>query len=117
MNQIGESIIIKKLVCREIDVEGLMELLRSNIIVFFSWGAEKFTVDKTNGTGMLQFKVNGYKHKGFVYIFLNGADLFDVILTDKNGTIVDRTDDMGLYFDQLVEWIDEKIEKQPDYTF
>jgi hypothetical protein len=116
MNQIGEQIEIKKMVCREFDVNELMSLLKSKIFVFFSWGCERFTVDKTKGTKMLCFKVNGYKHTGFVYIFLNFLDLFDVVLTDKSGKIVDRTDEMGLYFDQLVDWIDDKVERQPEYV-
>ena len=47
-------------------------------------------------------------------IFVNGLDLFDVYLTTLQGTIKDKIE--GLYFDQLVEWIDEKIEKIPAYS-
>ena len=117
MNQIGEKIQIDKLVCREIYLPELKNLLQSNIYVFFSWGCENITVDNENKIRMFRMTVNGYKHKGYVYIFLNGGDLFDVVLTTKKDIIVDKTDEMGLYFDQLVEWIDEKIEKQPDYIF
>jgi hypothetical protein len=60
--------------------------------------------------------VRGHHHKGHVYIFLNGLDLFDVYLTNSKGIIKDRTDEQGIYNDQLVEWIDEKIERIPDYV-
>jgi len=59
--------------------------------------------------------VSGHHHKGHVYIFVNGMDLFDVYLTTNRGTIVHKSGDMGLYFDQLVEWIDEKVERIPEY--
>jgi hypothetical protein len=52
---------------------------------------------------------------GHVYIALNGMDLYDVYLTSNRGTIKQRTPEMGLYFDQLVEWIDDKVERIPEY--
>jgi hypothetical protein len=48
-----------------------------------------------------------------VYIVLNGLDLFDVYLTTlQNGIKLEGKD---LYFDQLVKWIDEKVEKIAAY--
>jgi hypothetical protein len=54
-----------------------------------------------------------------VYVFVNGMDLYDVYLTSVYGKIVDKSDGSqgGLYFDMLTDWIDERIEKQPDYRF
>ena len=63
--------------------------------------------------GCRDLNVQGHHHKGHVYIFVNGSDLFDVYLTTTQGTIKMKIE--GLYFDQLVEWIDEKVEKIPDY--
>lgn len=59
---------------------------------------------------MFIMKVNGRHFKGHVCIFLNGMDLYDVYLVNKDRVIVDRTPEMGLYFDQLTQWIDSKIE-------
>lgn len=116
MNTVGEKIDMKSASCREFDVDELMSLLKSDIFKFWSWGSSKFTVDKPNGTQAFRFRVNGHHHKGHIYIFLNFMDLFDVYLTNLQGVIKDRTDETGLFFDQLVDWIDEKVEKIPEYT-
>ena len=116
MNQINEEINIKKASCREMYMPDLMALLRSSGAIMMSWGCHNFTVDKKNGTRMFRMNVQGHHHKGHVYIFLNFMDLFDVYLTTNRGTIKDRTDEQGLYFDQLVDWIDEKVERIPEYT-
>lgn len=116
MNQINEEINIKEASCREMYIPDLMALLRSSGCVMMSWGSHNFTIDKKNDTRMFRMNVQGHHHKGHVYIFLNGLDLFDVYLTSNRGTIKDRTDEQGLYFDQLVEWIDEKVERIPEYT-
>ena len=119
MNNVGEIInteeIIKK--SREFDANELLYLLKNSkgIYVFWSWGAHNFVVDKKNGTRMFRMTVNGHHHKGYVYIFLNFLDLFDVYLTTKDGTIVKKTEGDGLYFDELVDWIDENVEKVPEY--
>jgi len=95
----------------------LISLLKNDIRIFWSWGvpSKSFVVDKINYPTMVRFTVNGHHHKGHVYIFLNGSDLFDVFLTTSQGKIKNRTDEMGLYFDQLVEWIDEMVERIPEY--
>lgn len=116
MNQINEIIDTKKASCREIYMPDLMALLKHDIMKFWSWGSDQLTVDNKNKVTMFRMKVSGHHHKGHVYIFLNGADLFDVYLTKKDGTIVQKSGDMGLYFDQLVEWIDNKVERIPEYT-
>jgi hypothetical protein len=115
MNLVGEKINLDSAKCREMYIPDLMELLQMDRWKFMSWGAHNFIVDNTKKPRMFRMLVNGHHHKGHVYIFLNGADLFDVILTTNRGTIKERTDEMGLYFDQLVEWIDKKIEYIPEY--
>lgn len=115
MNQIGEKIDINSASCRDINIKELMNLLRSDVFKFLSWGATGFTIDKSIDPTMLRFKVNGHHHKGHVYIFLNFMDLFDVYLTTLQGKIKDRTDEEGLYYDQLVDWIDDKVERIPEY--
>ena len=116
MNQIGEKIDSKELSCREMYLPDLMEILQSNRPIYWSWDAHNFTVDKKENPRMFRMFVQGHHHKGYVYIFLNGSDLFDVFLTTTQGTIKDRTDEMGIYNDMLVEWIDDRIERIPEYT-
>jgi hypothetical protein len=116
MNQIKEEINHKEASCREMDFNELISLLKNDISIWWSWGVHNIRVDKSKGMRMLRFNVQGHHHKGHVYIFLNGMDLFDVYLTKTNGIIKQRTPEMGLYFDQLVEWIDEKVERIPEYT-
>jgi hypothetical protein len=116
MNTIGEKIDFQEITkrCRELYVDQLMAYLRADINVFWSWGAHAFTVDSKRNTKMFRMQVSGHHHKGHVYIFLNGSDLFDVYLTSSQGTIKDIVTD--LYFDQLVEAIDNRIERIPDYS-
>jgi hypothetical protein len=102
--------------CRDINPNETLQLLRSSQSIFWSWGATAFTVITEKGyKKALRFKSNGYKHKGHVYISVNGMDLYDVLLTSTMGTIVKEIKD--LYFDQLVKVIDENIEKQTNYQF
>lgn len=115
MNQINEEIDIKKASCREIYIPDLISILKQDISKFWSWGSHNYIVDKKKNPQMFRFTVSGHHHKGHVYIFLNGMDLFDVYLTTSKGTIKNRTEEMGLYFDQLVDWIDEKVERIPEY--
>jgi hypothetical protein len=113
MNQINEVIDTKKASCREIYVPDLIDLLRSSGSIMMSWGPHNFIVDKKNGAQMFRMNVQGYLHRGHVYIFLNGMDLFDVYLTTIHGTIKKRTEEMGIYSDSLVEWIDGNVERIP----
>jgi hypothetical protein len=118
MNQINEMIDVKEASCREMYIPDLMEIFNSQRMTYWSWGVDntKNTVDNVKRPKMYRMKVSGHHHKGHVYIFLNGMDLFDVYLTTLEGKIKDRTDEMGLYFDQLVEWIDDRVERIPEYT-
>ncbi len=109
--QVGEKFDFKKLPLREVEANYILQILKSNMNIFWSWGAQKF-VD-LNGKG-LRFKVSGHHHKGLVYIVLNGADMFDVYYTDKHGVITGINFD--IFFDQLVEVMDNKIERIAAYT-
>jgi hypothetical protein len=116
MNQIKEIIDTKSASCREMYIPDLINLLKSSGVIMMSWGADGFMIDQHKTPRMFRMTVRGNHHKGYVYIFLNGMDLFDVYLTDYKGKIKDRTDEMGIYFDQLVDWIDEKVERIPEYN-
>ena len=76
-------------------------------MVVFSWG---FSSPKRlpNNAG-LQFSVEGFKYQGVVEVRYNeGSDLFEVNLND--GTKVE-----DVYFDSLVNVIDNLVEKTENY--
>lgn len=103
--------------CRVMNPRETINQLNLNPTKFMCWGATRFTIDNKKNPRMLRFSVSGMKHKGYVYIFLNGIDMYDVYITKYNGTIVDKTDDTGLFFDQLTDWIDDRIEKIEKYAW
>ena len=89
--------------------EYIMKILRSQLMVVFSWGFNN-PIAITTG---LRFKVEGFKLKGTVEVVYNeGSDLFDVRLI-KNGKVVELVE--GVYFDSLVDVIDYRVEKVDDY--
>jgi len=73
-------------------------------------GAENF---KNFENKALIFKVNGHHFKDAVVITLNGSDLFDIYYVNRKQEIVDMATD--IYFDDLVDTIDKKIEYIADY--
>jgi len=88
----------------------IYSILKRELCIIWSWGIHSFkAID--NG---LMFKVEGFKHKGYVTVTYNeGADLFEVaILTSKMET---KNLVTGIYYDQLVEIIDNEVEKVSDY--
>lgn len=115
MNEIGTKIDAREIAkqSRNLDPKELMALLKQDISVFFSWGSHNFTIDNAKDCRMFRMNVQGHHHTGHVYIFVNGMDLFDVYYTSNRGTIKDV--DKDLYFDQLVEVIDNKIERVEAY--
>ncbi len=118
MNQIGEKMDYaeKTKSCRNLNPQELIALLKFNLFMFWSWGVnpKKFIIDSQKDCRMFRMNVRGRHHKGLVYIFVNGLDLFDVYLTDYKGKIKDIGTD--IYFDDLANWIDEKIEKIEAYV-
>lgn len=86
-----------------------MTILKTQLMVVWSWGFHQ-PVAIENG---LQFKVQGYKFKGVVEVAYNeGRDLFDVRFLKAN-KIVDTIE--GVYFDMLIDTIDDYVEKTSDY--
>lgn len=62
----------------------------------------------------LVFKVDGFKHRGEVFVKYNeGKDLFDIELRNKSLNVVRDIEDV--YFDQLVAVIDDVVERTSDY--
>ena len=95
---------------REMNFNELLQLLKRYGPKFWSWGAHAF---QNIGNKALRMTVNGHHHKGHVYISVNGMDLYDVLLTSRQGTKVQEIKD--LYFDQLFEAIDNRIERIAAY--
>ena len=88
--------------------EYIMQILRSRLMVVFSWGFHK-PQRLPDDTG-LSFMVEGFKYQGEVRVVYNeGADLFDVELVDTNEKIED------MYLDCLVRVIDGVVERTSDY--
>ena len=86
----------------------ILTILRSQLMVVFSWGfnsPKRLPEDRG-----LRFNVEGFKYTGAVeVIYIEGKDLFDVILTD-NGTKVE-----DVYLDNLVSVIDGLVERTDNY--
>jgi hypothetical protein len=83
----------------------------SKTIKIWSWGARNWT--KINNY-LLRVRVSAHRHKGYIYIAVNGADLFDVWLTNLKGEIKKEFNDV--YLEDLITVIDNEIEKIPEYT-
>lgn len=89
----------------------IYSILLGQTTVLMSWGFESPVVIKMG----LRFKVNGFKHRGRVEIRYNeGADLFDIYLIENDNLI--KKSIAGIYFDQLVEVIDEHVERVENYN-
>lgn len=92
--------------------EYILSILRTQLMVVFSWGFHRPTALPDDGG--LAFKVNGFKHKGWVLVkYDEGKDLFDVELRDKSLNIVRSIEDV--YFDQLIAVIDNAVEHTENY--
>lgn len=87
----------------------IMSILKTQLMVMFSWGFNS-PVAIQNG---LRFKVQGFKFRGIVEVVYNeGSDLFDLSFI-KAGKVVKSID--GVFFDMLVDTIDDFVEKTADY--
>ena len=87
----------------------IMGILKTNLMVVWSWGFNS-PMAIPNG---LRFKVQGFKFRGVVeVVYDEGKDLFEVSFA-KRGKVVEAITDV--YFDLLVDVIDNKVEKTPDY--
>ena len=90
----------------------ILSILRMELMVVFSWGFPRPTA-LPNDEG-LAFKVDGFKHRGWVFVKYNeGKDLFDIELRGNDLTIISVIEDV--YFDQLVNVIDHAVERTSDY--
>lgn len=87
----------------------IMSIFRTNLPIVWSWGFHN-PVAIDNG---LQFKVEGFKYQGDIeVVYDEGWDLFNVRFV-KSGKLVETVE--GVYFDGLIDTIDEYVERVPDY--
>ena len=88
-----------------------MSILRSQTMIVLSWGFHN-PVAINNG---LKFRVHGYLHRGWVEVVYNeGRDLFEVKTINKDGSTKQEVEDV--YFDCLVNVIDELVERCENYS-
>lgn len=91
----------------------IMSIFSTQPNVVMSWGVCKFRA--LQGNSGIIFHVQGYKFNGWVKIVYDeGADLFNVFYLSNLGKTV--KEQKGIYFDELVNTIDEYVEKTPDYN-
>ena len=87
----------------------ILSIFRTAPMVVFSWGFNT-PIAINNG---LRFRVNGFKHKGWVEVVYNeGKDLFEVRLI-KHGNIIKEVEDV--YVDMLINLIDGMVERTENY--
>lgn len=88
--------------------EYILQILRSQLMVVFSWGFHRPTA-LPDDRG-LSFLVDGFKYKGEVQVIYNeGVDLFEVVLTNTGEKVED------VYLDCLVNVIDGLVERVDNY--
>ena len=86
-----------------------MTILQTQLMVVWSWGFHK-PIALENG---LRFNVQGFRFRGIVEVVYNeGRDLFDVSFIKAN-KVVKSID--GVFFDMLIDTIDDFVERTPDY--
>ena len=87
----------------------ILSILRTQLMVVWSWGFNSpIALEKG-----LRFRVQGFKFRGVVEVLYNeGQDLFDIFFIKRN-KMVEYIN--GVYFDQLVEVIDDYVEKTTNY--
>lgn len=112
MNTKGEIFEADKAKCREFDVNQIHKYIAgSGLTRAGSWGFRNGT--KMNN-GCYRFQVSGFKHKGYVYIVLNGLDLFDIYYTTLASKVKKVVND--IYLEDLIEVLDKDIERISAYV-
>lgn len=95
---------------RDFDPNETNKLLNMYGPKLWSWGISKRFSLKTKGLVLL---VNGHHHKGYVLISLDGSDLYCVDIVSTRGEVLETMKD--IYFDELFNRIDKRIEYVPEY--
>lgn len=93
------------------DMQGFVNAI-SRTTKVMTWGACAWT---NMNDKILRFQTHAHRHEGFVFVAVNGADLFDIYLTDKNGLLKKSFKD--IYLEDFINVIDEEIELIPEYNY
>ena len=103
---------------RDIEIASIIkeQLLFLNFNYYCSWGVSQTRVARIEDNPSLGILVNGFIHKGWVFISLTPEDLYDVWLVAPNNYKVTYKCKRGLMFDQLHEVIDGWVEKDPSWS-
>ena len=113
MNEVGEKIDLKKAVCREMSIAEIHSVVAgSGLSRAGSWGFRAGTETVKNKA--YRFTVSGHHHKGHVHIVLNFMDTFDIYYTSNQGTIKKKQE--GIYIMELIETLDNTIERLDEYV-
>ena len=87
----------------------ILSIFKTQLMVVYSWGFHNPMALEN----ALRFRVNGFKFRGVIEIAYNeSSDLFDVSFIKAN-KVVNRID--GVFFDMLINVIDDYVERTPDY--
>ena len=90
--------------------EYILAILRCRATIVMSWGFHN-AVALRNGLG---FRVQGFVFTGIVKVLYDEVnDTFTIRLENRDGSL--HKERQGVYFDELVEVIDEMVERCPDY--
>lgn len=87
------------------------QLYRLGRVKVWSWGTHAFQ----GGENFLQFKVTGHKFRGYVRITLNPLDYYNIIFSKKRDLSEKSHEVNDVCFDEMVDIIDEYVEKIPAY--
>lgn len=91
--------------------EYILSILRTQMVVLWSWGAHNFTAIEDG----LQFNVQGFVFKGIVKVlYEGGSDTFTVRLENADGSL--HSEHTDVYLDCLVNVIDRAVEKDCSQT-
>lgn len=96
---------------REFNTVETMQVLTYNLMTYLSWGvSKKFNLENKG----LLLKVSGHHHKGWVLITLAWNDTYSVYIVSNKGEIKDEYKEV--FFDELAELIDDRIERIEEYV-
>lgn len=118
MNEVGSKIEIEELKKgRRFAVQtAINQIYAGGRAKVWSWGFNNpIGYSDNSGCYALRFTVRGRLFRGHIYVVLNGMDLYDVYYCSNRGNI--KMISEHLFFDNITEVIDEKIEKVPEYQF
>lgn len=114
VNQVGDIFNQSKAVCRPFPEAREFALALQKNYIAWSWGLRTFRIlvdsmDKKEPMPMaLRFRVSGRKHKGYVYMVVNGLDYFNVYYTTLQDKI--KYIDTDIDLENIIDVIDNRVE-------